>query len=238
MGRSVDGNGLQQVAPASAAANAAAVAAAMAAEIRALPLRNTPNVRAIRRAYSLKLRGEEPEFVLAVARELLTAHGQRWVAYELIRHHPGAFRQVGEAELDELGRGMEGWGAVDAFARTLAGPAWLRGQVSDDLIHRWARADDLWWRRAALVSTVALNVRSHGGRGDVPRTLAVCSMLAGDGEDMVVKALSWALRELVVQDPAAVRAFLAQHEEVLAARVKREVRNKLATGLKNPRKKG
>jgi 3-methyladenine DNA glycosylase AlkD len=51
---------------------------------------------------------------------------------------------------------------------------------------------------------------------------------------MVVKALSWALRELVVHDPAAVEAFLAQHEAVLAARVEREVRNKLETGLKNP----
>jgi 3-methyladenine DNA glycosylase AlkD len=54
---------------------------------------------------------------------------------------------------------------------------------------------------------------------------------------MVVKALSWALRELVVHDPDAVRAFLSEHEDVLAARVKREVRNKLTTGLKNPRRK-
>ena len=30
------------------------------------------------------------------------------------------------------------------------------------------------------------------------------------------------------------RKFLAEHEERLAARVKREVRNKLETGLKNP----
>jgi 3-methyladenine DNA glycosylase AlkD len=54
---------------------------------------------------------------------------------------------------------------------------------------------------------------------------------------MVVKALSWALRELVVHDPGAVRAFLQEHEAVLAARVKHEVRNKLTTGLKNPRGK-
>jgi len=38
-----------------------------------------------------------------------------------------------------------------------------------------------------------------------------------------------------VRDPDAVRAFLAAHDAVLAARVKREVRNKLRTGLKNPR---
>ncbi len=125
-------------------------------------------------------------------------------------------------------------GAVDSFARTLSGPAWLHGQVSDDLFHRWVRSEDRWWRRAALVSTVALNVRSHGGTGDVSRTLGLCRLLVHDDDDMVVKALSWALREVVVHDPGAVRAFLREHENALAARVKREVTNKLTTGLKTP----
>ena len=73
--------------------------------------------------------------------------------------------------------------------------------------------------------------------GDVPRTLAVCELLLHDRDDMVVKALSWALRELIPWDAQAVEAFLAEHESVLAGRVKREVRNKLRTGLKNPRQK-
>ena len=62
-------------------------------------------------------------------------------------------------------------------------------------------------------------------------------MLVGDYDDMVVKAMSWALRELVVHDADAVAEFLSEHEDVLAARVKREVRNKLTTGLKNTRRK-
>jgi 3-methyladenine DNA glycosylase AlkD len=85
---------------------------------------------------------------------------------------------------------------------------------------------------------VAFNIRSQGGKGDVPRTLAICRLLVADHEDMVVKALSWALRELVYFDPPAVQRFLQQHEPVLAGRVKREVGTKLRTGLKNPRRKG
>ena len=54
---------------------------------------------------------------------------------------------------------------------------------------------------------------------------------------MVVKALSWALRELVAHDAEAVRAFLQEHEAVLAARVKYEVRKKLTTGRNYPRRK-
>jgi 3-methyladenine DNA glycosylase AlkD len=206
------------------------------AEVRALPVRNAANARAVRRRYSRALRGADAAFVLDVARALQATHGHRWLGHELIRYHKAAFQRIGEAELKEFGQGINSWGSVDTFARTLAGPAWLKGQVSDDLIHRWAHSEDLWWRRAALVSTVALNVRSRGGMGDVPRTLAVCRLLVSDQEDMIVKAMSWALRELVVHDPDAVRAFLDEHGDVLAARVKREVRNKLETGLKNPKR--
>ena len=88
-----------------------------------------------------------------------------------------------------------------------------------------------------MVSTVALNVRSHGRDGDVKRTLDVCRLLVDDQDDMVAKAMSWALRELVVHDADAVRRFLQEHEDVLAARVKREVGNKLKTGFKNPQQK-
>lgn len=205
-------------------------------DIRALPVRNTPNVRTIRRRYSRKYRKADGRFVLELARELVERYGHRWVAYELVRDHEEAYRSVGERELEALGTGIDSWGAVDAFARTLAGPAWRDGQLAGDVIDRWARCDDRWWRRAALVSTVALNVRSRGGTGDVPRTLAVCRLLAGDDDDMVVKALSWALRELVVHDPQAVETFLREHEQALAPRVLREVRNKLITGLKNPKR--
>ena len=213
------------------------IASELDAEIRALPVQDTPSARAIRRKYSQRLKPSSPELLLGVARELLETYGQRWLAYELIQDHRAAFQRIGEAELEQFGRGINSWGSVDSFARSLAGPAWLNGQVPDELIHRWARSEDRWWRRAALVSTVALNVQSQGGTGDVPRTLAVCRLLIDDHDDMVVKAMSWALRQLVVHDPEAVREFLSECGDRLAARVTREVRNKLTTGLKNPKQK-
>ncbi len=63
---------------------------------------------------------------------------------------------------------MNTWKSVDSFGRILAGPAWLKKQVSDELIQKWAHSEDRWWRRAALVSTVALNMRFYGGCGDDP----------------------------------------------------------------------
>jgi len=215
--------------------DAKTIASAIIAEIQALPVRRTPDWRVVRRKYSHKFRQATPEFVFDVARELFRNYGRRGLTCELIKNHKAAFACIGEAELEEFGQGINSWGSVDTFARILAGPAWLNGQVSDELIHRWARSEDRWWRRAALVSTVALNIRSQGGYGDVPRTLEVCRLLVDDADDMVVKAMSWALRVLVVHDPDAVRGFLSEYDDALAALVKREVRNKLATGLKNPR---
>lgn len=213
------------------------IASEIDAQIRALQMKNTKSVREVLRPYSRRLRDASAGFVLRLAQTLVREYGYRSVPYELIEKHRDAFQSLGQAELEMLGQGIDSWSSVDSFARTLSGPAWLKGQITDGVIHEWAASPDRWWRRAALVSTVALNVRSTGGYGDAPRTLAVCRILADDADDMVVKAMSWALRELVPHDPEAVRSFLAEYDAVLAARVKREVENKLTTGLKNPRRR-
>jgi 3-methyladenine DNA glycosylase AlkD len=143
---------------------------------------------------------------------------------------------IGVKELEEFGKQINGWGAVDIFAGLLAGPAWRNGQVPDELILSWANSTDFWWRRTALVCTVALNRRSAGGQGDVHRTIKICGKLAADKNDMVIKALSWALRELIPHDPESVLIFIDENEGVIASRVKREVTNKLTKGVKNPKR--
>lgn len=206
------------------------------AAMQALPQRSTSPMRRLRREFSRQLKDASPAFMYALALALMQHTPHRWIAYELLRAHKAAFASLGESELEALGQGIDSWQDVDSFGRTLTGPAWLKGQISDQVVQRWAGSPDFWWRRLALVSTVALNMRSQGGYGDAPRTLAICRLLAQDPTDMVVKALSWALRELVIHDPAAVRGFLAEYGDRLAGRVRREVRHKLETGLKNPRR--
>ena len=160
----------------------------------------------------------------------------RFIAYELVQHHRGRSAGLDVPALEKLGHGMDSWAAVDCFGCYLAGPAWREQQISDSVIRRWTRSKDRWWRRTALVCTVALNNKARGGVGDTRSTLMICRLLVSDRDDMVVKALSWALRELSKRDPGSVRQFLQEHEGRLAPRVVREVNNKLRTGLKNPRK--
>lgn len=214
------------------------VVAEIAAHLHSLSCLNAATVRSVRRKFSKCLASEDKDTILAVASLLMESPGfeHRFIAYELVHHHRPALASLRAKHLQRLGHGLDSWFSVDAFACYLAGPAWREKQVPDRLIHRWAKSKDRWWRRVALVCTVPLNNKTRGGHGDAPRTLQVCRLLLHDRDDMVEKAMSWALRELAKRDPASVRKFVRQHESELASRVLREVRSKLTTGLKNPRK--
>ena len=216
-----------------------ALASEIAARMRAMASLRTADIRALRREFSKRITRASSMEVLELALLLLDRGtiAYRFLAYELVCHHRLALQSLGTKELAQLGRGLDSWGAVDMFGCYLSGPAWRERQVPDSVIHRWARSRDRWWRRAALVSTVPLNNKARGGTGDSSRTLEVCRILARDRDDMVVKALSWALRALAIRDPKAVAEFLESHKGIVAARVTRETQNKLSTGLKNPRKR-
>ena len=199
-----------------------------------LPVQNVPALRALRREYSKRLQTLPAEDVVEIAAALIVrGRVHRFVGDELIATRADALRTLDLAQIQRLGAGMSTWDQVDCFAPYLSGPAWREGRIDDKAIAAWAKSKDRWWRRAALVSTTALNVKARGGSGDARRTLAVCRLLIEDRDDMVVKALSWALRALAQSDPVAVKRFLKENEDRLAALVLREVRRKLETGRKN-----
>jgi 3-methyladenine DNA glycosylase AlkD len=202
-----------------------------------LPVRSTPMVRAIRREFSRRIAEAPPESVVELALHLLDRDSDllRFFSYELVNRHRLALKQLTTANLLKLGRGLNSWSSVDCFAIYLSGPLWAQGTVSDQMIATWARSKDRWWRRTALVSTVTLSRR--GNAYDLVRVARICALLAADKEDLVVKALSWALREIAKKHPKQARTFLEEHTHALAGRVVREVNYKLKTGLKTPRKR-
>lgn len=205
----------------------------------------TPELRKIARREAKDLKSAPGEEVLELCNHLIEhggsgrvrrkehgpAYESRMVAFDLAWMHRAAFALLNWQELERLGRTLDGWASVDHFARKLSGPAWQRGQITDGRVRRWATSSDFWWRRAGLVSTIALNER-HLGNGDAPRTLAICDLFLDDRADLHVKALSWALRELAIRDPDAVIEYIIDREDRLAPRALREIRNKIETGHK------
>jgi 3-methyladenine DNA glycosylase AlkD len=202
-----------------------------------LTVPNTAAVRAIRREFSARIASAAPESVVQLALHLLDQNSDllRFFSYELVSRHKAALEQLTTGDLLKLGKGLNSWSSVDCFAMYLSGPLWAHGRVPDRTIATWARSKDRWWRRTALVSTVALSRR--GDSDDLRRVAQICALLAADRDDMVVKALSWALREIAKKNPKVVRTFLIEHRHNLGARVIREVNSKLTTGLKTPRRR-
>ncbi|MBN1318319.1 MAG: DNA alkylation repair protein, partial [Anaerolineales bacterium] len=168
------------------------------AEIHALPVQRAEPIRQVRKKYSKLLADAFPHEMYALAELLFFEYGYPWLAYELVYSHRPALESLDREQVETFSRGLDSWAAVDSFGVLISGAAWRRNQIPDEMIYQWACSDDRWLRRAALVSTIPLNVRSRGGHGDIARTFSVCRMLVDDRDDMVVKALSWALRAMVV----------------------------------------
>ena len=196
---------------------------------------STPVLRAIRKKISRKIVSWDRQVIIEAALALISRNRvHRFIPYELIQNHPAAAEGITWSEVEPLGEGMASWSEVDSFGCFISGPAWAAERIRDSKMKGWAKSSDRWRRRAALVSTLALNGRPIA-RESTRRTLEICRMLISDRDEMVVKAMSWALRRLGTVDPGATRNFVDQHKEQLASLIVREVSRKLDTGRKDGR---
>ncbi|MEQ1825638.1 MAG: DNA alkylation repair protein [Pirellula sp.] len=208
-------------------------------QVASLESRAVPDLRPVRCSITSQLKSESSSLVFDLVVRLLSKNDfPKWFAYELIHGHRQAMDELNVRTLENLGEGLNAWGDADAFSCYLSGPAWRNHKIRDITVHKWAQSPNRWWRRIAIVSTVPLNNTARGGTGDASRTIAVCELVKGDRDDTIVKALSWALRELAKKDPIAVGEYLSSERTVLSSRVLREVQNKLIIGVKNPKRLG
>lgn len=195
----------------------------------------TPNMRILLKEWWITIKTWPPEKLILFAKELVSLRifECNQVAFELLWMNKKALRLLTLNDLQELGQNIDNWATTDTFSILLTGYAWRENQITDADVLNWLKSDNRWWRRTAVVSTVPLNLRARGGTGDTKRTLLICEKVIDDRDDMIVKALSWALRELSKSDKPAVENFMAKYDSRLAGRVRKEVYTKLETGRKN-----
>lgn len=170
---------------------------------------------------------------LAIEWVQTNVHEMGQIGYELIGFDKVILAEITKEDLKQLNYELDNWASVDAFSVYLYGRAWKLGTLADADLVKMAKSEDFWQRRIAVVSTIPLNRKVKGQQADVRRTLMICDLVISDYADMVVKALSWALRELSKQEPEVVREYIEKHREALHKRVLREVTNKLVFGTKN-----
>ncbi|WP_378734195.1 DNA alkylation repair protein [Nocardia brasiliensis] len=100
---------------------------------------------------------------------------------------------------------VNNWDLVDASAENIIGP-WLLDKPRD-LLFELARADSLWERRVALLSTFAF-IKT----GDATTTFELSERLLDDRRDLIQKALGWMLREVGKRiDQRLLTGFLDKH---------------------------
>lgn len=194
-----------------------------------------PELRKLEKKWWAEIKYWPTEIKIHFAKELVDTKNfeANQVAFELLWNNKDALNQLQLSDLQYLGQNMDNWATTDTFSVMLSGWAWRNNQISDKDVLGWLNSENRWWRRAAIVSTVPLNLRARGGTGDAKRTLMICEKVVDARDDMIVKALSWALRELSKSDKPAVEKFIKKYETRLAGRVRREVSTKLKTGRKN-----
>jgi 3-methyladenine DNA glycosylase AlkD len=123
------------------------------------------------------------------ARGKRTPDAQRRALYELyLRRHD----RINDWDLVDLG-------AWDVVGR------WLVDKPHD-VLDELARSSNMWERRTAILATMAF-IRA----GEVDDTFRIAEALLIDEQDLIHKAIGWALRAAGDSDRARLRAFLDRH---------------------------
>ena len=158
---------------------------------------------------------------------------ERVLAVELLVRYRRRIPGLAWDHFDRWRRKVDNWGLGDGLGTKVMAP-WLLADPAARLGHLedLIADEDVWSRRLALVATVPIN-RGHTELTIPDLTLRLVEQVAEEQHPMITKAVSWALRGMVKTHPDRVAAYLEDRQDVLAAHVVREVRNKLRTGLKS-----
>jgi 3-methyladenine DNA glycosylase AlkD len=107
--------------------------------------------------------------------------------------------------VERLLRESRTWALVDYLAVHVAGPLVERHPALGRTLDRWAKDDDFWIRRSAML---ALLKPLRAGRGDFERFGRYADAMLGETEFFIRKAIGWILRETSRKRPAEVAAWL------------------------------
>ena len=157
---------------------------------------------------------------------------ERMLFTYLLEHYKHLVPDLTRAHFERWRQSLDNWEMTDGLGWVLA--LWLLADPDTrlDYLGELIADEDVWSRRLALVATTPIN-RGHTGFTIPGLTLQLVDRVKEERHPMITKAVSWALREMTKTHPDRVVTYLEENRGVLAARVVREVNNKLRTGLKS-----
>jgi len=96
------------------------------------------------------------------------------------------------------------WATTDTICGALIGPLLLKYPSHCDGLRAWARHRNMWVRRASIVGLIH---RARRGES-LDLVYDIARRLHGDREDLIQKAVGWALREAGKTDMARLERYL------------------------------
>lgn len=107
--------------------------------------------------------------------------------------------------LERLIRESKTWAFVDELAIAITGPLVERSPKVLRVLDRWAKDDDFWLRRSAMLALLRPLRRGHG---DFRRFARYADPMLEEREFFIRKSIGWVLRETGKPQPDAVYAWL------------------------------
>jgi hypothetical protein len=98
------------------------------------------------------------------------------------------------------------WALVDGLAEHVMGGLTERCPELATTLDRWARDDDFWLRRSAML---ALLRPLRRGEGDFERFSRYADQMLEEKEFFIRKAIGWVLRDTAKRRPEMIAAWLA-----------------------------
>ena len=99
---------------------------------------------------------------------------------------------------------INNWDLVDVTCPYITGKHLIDKDRS--ILYKWAKSDDLWTKRIAMVSTFSF-IRQN----DLEDTFKIAEILLQDKHDLIHKAVGWMLREAGKRDLEKEEIFLKKY---------------------------
>lgn len=157
---------------------------------------------------------------------LLEAAGQLWqrpereyryTAIDLLARHHRLLALDDVMALRALLETDPWWDTVDGLTAVLGDVLFADRAAGQAMMDGWIGAASFWVRRAAMLHQLGWRLET-----DRQRLFGYAAALAPEKEFFIRKAIGWALRDFARWDGAAVRDFVAAHEDALSPLSRRE----------------
>jgi 3-methyladenine DNA glycosylase AlkD len=187
---------------------------------------SVPSIRREAKAFALAHPALDRQSLRALAEEAWASgvYELRSAAIGILEQKLAALRPADVAWLIGFVDRSDTWAHVDWLAVKVIGALTARYPTLARQVDRWAKHENFWVRRAALLS---FHDTLRAGAGDFEHFARLAAGLVNEREFFIRKSIGWVLRSVALRRPDLVVAFVDEHAGALSGVTFREATRRL-----------